>query len=1607
MNIHLASPSPDPTINARRRIPGLLRPEAFTPEAFTPEAFTPEALASVCVLEDVVIKSDWSSRTIGVVCESARFADLMEVVQISTSPFADLIRRILAPEHGPGVEHDPYHHEEDLVGQTAANFGNAVVGRSEPDAAPLGGTGAGETEVSNSDSGESSDPEMTAYLKRELSNDTWSVLVQIRTMDAAWRRDPTGNLPSCHLPSCHLPSCHLPSCHLPSCHLPSCHLPSCHQQAANQHTTNLLADEWLRVEDVCIEYNAEKITVKVGWVALESSLLRDRLEGVVRVSMSQFVAHCRVDASAAEEWPASTNENGASSFGTTPGRATPGATPGAVHSPTPRRGGPRVLEIDSGLEIDIELTNSLDQTVFPDFVQEEGHCFPAASNAVSETSFQEEGRQTLYEWINVFKDFRLRMGQNRIQFAEIQELPKSIHQSLQGPLTHKSVANKAGAPPIGRKTSGRQSSGRMISGRQSSGRQSAGRQSAGRQSAGRQTSGGSIWERPLSATGHKVPSRNLKVSFDQLEVAPNQDLNSCGLRLTLSSLGCVWEEADMPVAMVSSLRSAEFSWMPNSFCTGLLDTLEIRLSDTSPAGLSIAAPWSAPCAWRDGLKHCGSEPQLKPENVSTDCDPNDRRRCSWQRNDSQPSCWDAFAGRSVSDLDPCRSSVYLSATKNDGRTGPCVSVKELLVQLRLQEALYMAEAQMEGVSVNIDLVYAAMILEQFDPPVEDSPIQLPDCNLRMKLIDCNIHTSLGSLSPPCPSPPSSSPLFSSPPSPSVISDHTLDRWIYGHESGVITLECRNQRMVTTSAIVQGMRVSGIDSYDLLIGTDNLNNNLVGNRKTSAPGGEPVRGSINVFTLRSDGSVHLGDVRLDVEEQDALKAMGTLFHTAYALVPPRWRQWLENDNKQTKYSGNDQLSRLEFGRPDLGRLDSGRPDSGLPDSGHLGPGEARSMVFTWVEGMHDTTNKTLNPEDFTLEETVPAAKFLEIDSLSVTVLPLLQLELDKVGVAHTCVTAQKLRIKDLNPRSRYENIIQSYNKNAGRMDDDDKAAICIQFDAKPIDNSLEPIPDLIDLTVGTLQTGSIIADGSVEEHHRKTLYEYSIRVQLSRYLCTLDFGTLVLFFESFPQRNTPPSTACPNNASSNGPNNASTNGPISTSIPTAGIPPPRVMCLDKESPLHSLGIHQARPERSDTSLLLIRKFSIARLDLVLEVNPDQDGRVGGRCRNPRCNDPGCKSVQMKALNVAMKFLKNLNLITLQVLPIHIVGLHTPNQLGQKLVKEFSNKKQTKLVLRRLLASIPFANVIEALLTASAPSDEDDYQQLIKIRKFRDIIYNQDFENVLGLDHDDLCLDHDDLNTDHGHDPDVLDELGLDDDNDDIEPGSSPLLESSLRFGQSSTEVDGFDHLLADVSCRSARVLFRQKTTRVSYWLEQYVSTSFRRLVRSKDGILKTSGTLLHLLALQSLHCSSNLITTFDPTSSRILPRELRPLKLGRARSHLRQARSSNDNDPSRDPSNYNLNEGEESPQSWDLVNRGADDFCQPESLAEGLETAVLQLKRGVRDVGSLVDGGSLFSIACVIPTMIVTPLISLTSALESALQGATNSLDPTATELRKLSLKRPQ
>jgi len=94
------------------------------------------------------------------------------------------------------------------------------------------------------------------------------------------------------------------------------------------------------------------------------------------------------------------------------------------------------------------------------------------------------------------------------------------------------------------------------------------------------------------------------------------------------------------------------------------------------------------------------------------------------------------------------------------------------------------------------------------------------------------------------------------------------------------------------------------------------------------------------------------------------------------------------------------------------------------------------------------------------------------------------------------------------------------------------------------------------------------------------------------------------------------------------------------------------------------------------------------------------------------------------------------------------------------------------------------------------------------------------------------------------------------------------------------------------------------------------------------------------------------------------------------------------------------------QHWTPVERGATDFLQPGSAAEGLQQACTNLSRGMRHAGQAVVGRPLLelqrgasrekvlkSIVSGIPVCVLRPAIEATAAATTALRGVRNSVDP--------------
>eukprot|EP00916_Digyalum_oweni_P002245 GHVL01004099.1.p1 GENE.GHVL01004099.1~~GHVL01004099.1.p1 ORF type:complete len:1619 (+),score=290.61 GHVL01004099.1:310-4857(+) len=127
--------------------------------------------------------------------------------------------------------------------------------------------------------------------------------------------------------------------------------------------------------------------------------------------------------------------------------------------------------------------------------------------------------------------------------------------------------------------------------------------------------------------------------------------------------------------------------------------------------------------------------------------------------------------------------------------------------------------------------------------------------------------------------------------------------------------------------------------------------------------------------------------------------------------------------------------------------------------------------------------------------------------------------------------------------------------------------------------------------------------------------------------------------------------------------------------------------------------------------------------------------------------------------------------------------------------------------------------------------------------------------------------------------------------------------------------------------------------------------------------------------------------------------------------LRPAAGSTDNTDS-----YNGPQQDES--DWVRVEQGAQGYWQPMSVREGVQTAGNALWRGVvearfnliedvRNTANATSSVDMFVNACRIPVCVIRPVVGVTSAIGSALQGVRNSVDPESIRGVQAKYRRPR
>eukprot|EP01053_Blabericola_migrator_P012833 Blabericola_migrator_1__12832@NODE_82_length_14933_cov_91_583546_g73_i0_p1_GENE_NODE_82_length_14933_cov_91_583546_g73_i0NODE_82_length_14933_cov_91_583546_g73_i0_p1_ORF_typecomplete_len1990_score335_93ATG_C/PF09333_11/2_4e11VPS13_mid_rpt/PF16910_5/7_6e03VPS13_mid_rpt/PF16910_5/0_18_NODE_82_length_14933_cov_91_583546_g73_i0743313402 len=230
----------------------------------------------------------------------------------------------------------------------------------------------------------------------------------------------------------------------------------------------------------------------------------------------------------------------------------------------------------------------------------------------------------------------------------------------------------------------------------------------------------------------------------------------------------------------------------------------------------------------------------------------------------------------------------------------------------------------------------------------------------------------------------------------------------------------------------------------------------------------------------------------------------------------------------------------------------------------------------------------------------------------------------------------------------------------------------------------------------------------------------------------------------------------------------------------------------------------------------------------------------------------------------------------------------------------------------------------------------------------------------------------------------------------------------------------------------RTEFILELTRRSFlWVEDQAFMSLKSLAGQASGTLpfavklaEHSGDFLKCLVVESLKISERLmsscsrrIAAFDMSVSQHLclreVRKRRPISLTQPPTHI-------------------TSQDSESPK-WSFVEKGASGFYEPMTAREGLQDAAVHLRRGWDQAFSIAEqlevrrpwtGGDIMAdnrammvsvvslealqaVGRVLPVLLLKPVVTLTEALTSALQGTRNQIDPQQRAERSRSLRAPK
>lgn len=262
---------------------------------------------------------------------------------------------------------------------------------------------------------------------------------------------------------------------------------------------------------------------------------------------------------------------------------------------------------------------------------------------------------------------------------------------------------------------------------------------------------------------------------------------------------------------------------------------------------------------------------------------------------------------------------------------------------------------------------------------------------------------------------------------------------------------------------------------------------------------------------------------------------------------------------------------------------------------------------------------------------------------------------------------------------------------------------------------------------------------------------------------------------------------------------------------------------------------------------------------------------------------------------------------------------------------------------------------------------------------------------------------------------------------VETPPSPSKATSPKAAEFTDALESFDY--------NERVEMILQITRRSFlWVEDQALLSLKTLAGQASGSLpfavrlaEHSGDFLKCLLVESLKISERLMSTCSRRIAAIDTSVTQHLCLS---SRLLKRRVSMGESPAKTT-------GDTGSPRWSFVERGAAGFYEPRTAREGLQDAVVHLRRGWEQAYSIAEqidfsrrnpwsvrGGDIMAenramlmsvvslealqaVGRVLPVLLLKPIVTLAEAISSALQGTRNQVDPRQHFERTRSLRAPR